>query len=171
MASSSMFFWISGQLPQINWHFFTSHSPSWVHCSFISEYYSADSAGSFTPKIRNLLLPYEVSIALTLIFDIYQRYTRRLVRIYATIAPYLFQEHELVFFAFFGSKKIPISQLHRIETRIIRNHRGPNSFRVYFYNEFFKIHQVTMNQRGAFDFLQEQLLEENPNLSIISKNH
>nr|WP_288812246.1 hypothetical protein [uncultured Sphingobacterium sp.] len=102
--------------------------------------------------------------------DIYQRYTRRVVRIYATIAPYLFQEHELVFFAFFGSKKIPISQLHRIETRIIRNHRGPNSFRVYFYNEFFKIHQVTMNQRGAFDFLQEQLLEENPNLSIISRN-
>jgi len=102
---------------------------------------------------------------------IYQRYTRRLVRIYATIAPYLFHEHELVFFPFFGSKKIPISQIHRIETKIILNHRSPNSFRIYFYNEFSKIHQVTMNQRGAFDFLQEQLLEENPNLSIISKNH
>lgn len=102
---------------------------------------------------------------------IYQRYTQRLVRIYASIAPYLFQEHELVFFPFFGNKKIPISQIHRIETKIIRNHRGPNSFRIYFYNEFSKIHQVTMNQRGAFDFLQEQLLEENPHLSIISRNH
>ncbi|OOG20066.1 hypothetical protein BWD42_09355 [Sphingobacterium sp. CZ-UAM] len=103
--------------------------------------------------------------------DIYQRYTRRLVRIYASIAPYLFREHELIFFPFWGSKKIPISQIHRIETRIIRNHRGPDSFRIYFYNEFSKIHQVTMNQRGAFDFLQEQLLEQNPDLSIISKNH
>ncbi|ULT24108.1 hypothetical protein KUH03_34375 [Sphingobacterium sp. E70] len=36
--------------------------------------------------------------------DIYQRYTRRLVRIYATIAPYLFQEHELVFFPFLEVK-------------------------------------------------------------------
>ncbi len=102
---------------------------------------------------------------------IYQQYTQRLVRIYASIAPYLFREHELVFFPFWGSKKIPVSQIHRIETKIIRNHRGPNSFRIYFYNEFSKIHQVTMNQRGAFDFLQEQLLEENPNLSIISINH
>jgi len=102
---------------------------------------------------------------------IYQRYTRRLVRIYATIAPYLFHEHELVFFPFFGSKKIPISQIHRIETKIILNHRSPNSFRIYFYNEFSKIHQVTMNQRGAFDFLQEQLLEENPNFNIIARNH
>ncbi|MDF2517099.1 MAG: hypothetical protein K0R59_2395 [Sphingobacterium sp.] len=102
---------------------------------------------------------------------IYQRYTRRLVRIYASIAPYLFREHELIFFPFWGSKKIPISQIHRIETRIIRNHRGPDSFRIYFYNEFSKIHQVTMNQRGAFDFLQEQLLEQNPHLSIISRNH
>lgn len=102
--------------------------------------------------------------------DIYQRYTNRLVRIYATIAPYLFREHELIFFTFFGSKKISISQIHRIETKIIQNPRGPNSFRVYFYNEFSKIHQVTMNQRGAFDFLQEQLLLENPYLSITSRN-
>ncbi|WP_293944953.1 MULTISPECIES: hypothetical protein [unclassified Sphingobacterium] len=101
---------------------------------------------------------------------VYQQYTSRLVRIYATIAPYLFREHELIFFTFFGSKKIPISQIHRIETKIIQNSRGPNSFRIYFYNEFSKIHQVTMNQRGAFDFLQEQLLLENPHLSITSRN-
>lgn len=102
---------------------------------------------------------------------IYRQYTSRLVRIYATIAPYLFFEQQLLLFPLWGSKRIPIDQIHRIETKIIENYRGPNTFRVYFYTESSKIQQLTMSQRGAFDFIQEQLLKEIPNLVIIARNH
>lgn len=102
--------------------------------------------------------------------EIYQQYTRRLVRIYATIAPYLFCENEILFFPFIGHKKITVGQIHRIETKIIRHYRGPNSYRVYFFNEFNKIFQVTTHQKGAFDFLQEQLRKENNNLIIVARN-
>ncbi|MGJ1413983.1 hypothetical protein ACR784_11045 [Sphingobacterium multivorum] len=103
--------------------------------------------------------------------DIYQQYSRRLVRIFSAISPYLFCENEILFFPFIGNKQIPISQIHRIETKIIRNYRGPNSYRIYFYNEFNKIYQVTMNQKGAFDFLQEQLRKENPTIVVVARNH
>lgn len=66
---------------------------------------------------------------------------------------------------------MPIDQIHRIETKIIQNYRGPNTFRVYFYTESSKIQQLTISQRGAFDFIQEQLLKEIPNLVIIARNH
>jgi hypothetical protein len=102
---------------------------------------------------------------------IYQQYSRRLVRMFSAIAPYLFCEDEILFFPFIGHKQIPIHQIHRIETKIIRNYRGPNSYRIYFYNEFNKIYQVTMNQKGAFDFLQEQLWKKNPDLVVVARNH
>ena len=102
--------------------------------------------------------------------DTYQRYTARLVRIYSTIAPYLFCKQEIVFFLLWRRKKIPVNQIHRIETKIVRKSRGLTSFNVYFYNGSTKIHQISMNQSGAFDFLQEQLREENPNLIIIARN-
>ena len=103
--------------------------------------------------------------------EVYQEYSRRLVRFFAVTAPYLFCESEILFFPLIGNKRIAIRQIHRIETKIIRNYRGPNSYRVYFYNEFNKIYQVTMNQKGAFDFLQEQLRKENPDLVIVARNH
>ncbi len=101
---------------------------------------------------------------------IYEQYTKRMNRIFSAIAPYVFFKNELLFFPLIGNKRIEINQIHRIETKIIRNYRGPNSYRVYFYNEFNKIHQVTMNQKGAFDFLQEQLREKNPNLVVVARN-
>lgn len=102
--------------------------------------------------------------------EIYQQYTRRLIRINATIAPYLFCENKILFFPFIGDKKISVGQIHRIETKIIRHSRGPNSYRIYFYNEFNKIYQVTTHQKGAFDFLQEQLRKENSDLVIVARN-
>lgn len=102
--------------------------------------------------------------------EIYQQYTRRLIRINATIAPYLFCENEILFFPFIGDKKITVGQIQRIETKIIRHSRSPNSYRIYFYNEFDKIYQVTTQQKGAFDFLLEQLRKENSNLVIVARN-
>lgn len=100
----------------------------------------------------------------------YEQYTKRLTRIFSAIAPYVFFKNEILFFPLIGNKCIEIDQIHRIETKIIRNYRGPNSYRVYFFNEFNKIHQVTMNQKGAFDFIQEQLRKKNPNLDIVARN-
>ncbi len=102
--------------------------------------------------------------------EIYQQYTKCLIRINATIAPYLFCENEILFFPFIGDKKIRVDQIHRIETKIIRHSRGPNSYRIFFYNEFNKIYQVTTHQKGAFDFLQEQLRKENSDLIIVARN-
>lgn len=90
---------------------------------------------------------------------------------FAVAAPYLFCENEILFFPLIGNKRIAIHQIHRIETKIIRNYRGPNSYRIYFYNEFNKIHQVTMNQKGAFEFLQEELWKKKPDLVILARNH
>lgn len=57
-----------------------------------------------------------------------------------------------------------------IETKFVRNYHYTYSFRIYLYNEATKIYQVAMNQIAAFDFLQKQLLEENPDLTIIARN-
>ncbi|HCX57184.1 hypothetical protein [Sphingobacterium multivorum] len=102
---------------------------------------------------------------------VYQEYNRRLMHFFAVAAPYLFCENEILFFPLIGNKRIAIHQIHRIETKIIRNYRGPNSYRIYFYNEFKKIHQVTMNQKGAFEFLQEELWKKKPDLVILARNH
>ncbi|MDR0265547.1 MAG: hypothetical protein LBJ04_20180 [Sphingobacterium sp.] len=102
--------------------------------------------------------------------EIYQQYTKRLIRINATIAPYIFCDNEILFFPFIGDKKIAVGEIHRIETKIIRHSRGPNSYRIYFYNEFDKIYQVTTHQKGAFDFLQEQLRKKNSDLAIVARN-
>jgi len=102
--------------------------------------------------------------------EIYRKYTSQLVRAYATIAPYLFRDKKILLFTLFGHKLISINQIHRIETKIVRNYRGPNSFRIYFYTEFSEIHQVTTHQLGAFTFMQEHLKREIPDLIIISGN-
>lgn len=100
----------------------------------------------------------------------YRRYTSVLAQRYTAIAPYIFCKDELIFFPLFGNKKIPINQIKRIETKFVRNYRDTYSFRIYLYNEATKIYQVAMNQIAAFDFLQKQLLEENPDLTIIARN-
>jgi len=102
--------------------------------------------------------------------DIYRLYTSILPQRYAAIAPYIFCKNELIFFPLFGSKKIPINQIKRIETKYVHNYRDTYSYHIYFYNDATKINQTTMHQIDAFDFLQKQLLEENPNLTIIARN-
>ncbi|WP_343560103.1 hypothetical protein [Sphingobacterium sp.] len=102
--------------------------------------------------------------------NIYRRYTRVLAQRYMPIAPYIFCKNELIFFPLFASKKIPVNQIRRIETKYVRNYRSTYSFHIYFYNDSTKIYQVAMNQIAAFDFLQKQLLEENPNLTITARN-
>jgi len=101
---------------------------------------------------------------------IYRRYTSVLAQRYTAIAPYIFCKNELIFFPLFGNKKIPINQIKRIETKFVRNYRDTYSYHIYFYNEATKIYQVAMNQIAAFDFLQKQLLDERPNLTIIARN-
>jgi len=101
---------------------------------------------------------------------IYRKYTSILAQRYAAIAPYIFCKNELIFFPLFGCKKIPVNQIKRIETKCVHNYRDTYSYHVYFYNDATKIYQTTMHQIAAFDFLQKQLLEENPNLTIIARN-
>ncbi len=101
---------------------------------------------------------------------IYRKYTSILTQRYAAIAPYIFCRNELIFFPLFGSKKIPINQIKRIEIKYVHNYRDTYSYHIYFYNDATKIYQTTMHQIAAFDFLQKQLLEENPNLTIIARN-
>lgn len=84
--------------------------------------------------------------------------------------PYLFRGNELLIFKFITSKSIHIPELCRIETKVVYHYRAPNSFRVHFYTQSGKIGHVTLNQKGAFDFLLLQLRRENPQLSIFMQD-
>lgn len=100
----------------------------------------------------------------------YRQYTSILAQRYTATTPYIFCDKELIFFPLFGSKKIPVNQIRCIETKHVRNYRNTHSYHIYFYNDSTKIYQTTMHKIAAFDFLQKQLLEENPNLTITARN-